>query len=173
MTATGASSVSTIWPQGVSPDGAAIVKFAVREADAPAQVAFDWLRRIDQHPKFYPAMRFTKHQKGSWPQAGDGTAFSFMVGATFVPGVKITFLDESSLSLAWTGGAPGLFVCHAWTIKDLPGGRSAIRSEEIWDGPIAKLMKPLAGGQIQKVQTEWAKAVAAAASQHPQGPPAA
>lgn len=170
MTATGASSITTVWPQGVEASGAAIVEFAVREADAPAQVAFDWLRRIDRHPEFYPGMRFTKHQKGAWPQAAIGTSFSFMVGATFVPAVKITHLDEDTRSLAWTGGAPGLFVCHAWTIKDLDGGRSVVRSEEIWDGPIAKLMKPVARGQIQKVQAEWATAVAAAASRFPQGP---
>lgn len=170
MTATGAASITTIWPQDVDPAGAAIVEFAVREADAPAQVAFDWLRRVDRHPEFYPGMRFTRHQKGPWPQAGLGSSFAFMVGATFVPAVKITYLDESTRSMAWTGGAPGLFVCHAWTINDLPGGRSVIRSEEIWDGPIAKLMKPVAAGQIRKVQTEWAKAVAAAATRFPTGP---
>lgn len=173
MTATGAASITTVWPEGVDPTGAPINAFAVREAQAPAQVAFDWLRQIDRHPEFYPAMRLTKHQKGPWPQAGKGTSFAFMIGLTFVPTVKITHFDESTLSLAWTGGAPGLFVCHAWTIKDLGEGRSAVRSEEIWSGPLAKIMKPLAAGQIQKIQNEWAKAVAAAATRFPLGPGAA
>ena len=47
------------------------------------------------------------------------------------------------------------------------------RDAEPGVGPVARATGFLTKAQLQKVQTEWAEAVAAAAARYPAGPPAA
>jgi hypothetical protein len=87
--------------------------------------------------------------------------------------VKVVQADPALHSVAWAGGGPGLKACHCFTVKAIDANRSLLRSEEKWVGPMARITGPLTKGALQKVQTDWAEAIAAAATRHPAGPPSA
>ncbi len=167
-----ASSITTPWPAGFPADAKGISGFAVREVAAPAEAVYRWLLRPDLHPEFYPALRGVRRASGAWPVLEVGTKLSFFLGPLFVPPVKVVQADPALLSMAWAGGGPGLKACHAFTVKPIDESRSLLRSEELWVGPAARLIAPLAKGTLQKVQTDWCAAVARAATAHPAGPPA-
>lgn len=168
-----ASAITTSWPDGFDATAPSVGGFAVREVAAPADAVFAWVRRLDLHPQFYPALRLVGRVGGPWPQLDVGSKARFMVGATFVPLVKVLKCDEAERSMAWGGGLPGLTICHGFTVKAVDEHRSLIRSEELWIGKVATMTGALTQGTMQKVQTEWAEAIARAATAHPGGPPVA
>ncbi|MDQ8044055.1 MAG: SRPBCC family protein [Patulibacter sp.] len=167
------SLITTTWPEGFDARNPAIAGFAVREVAAPAESVFAWIRRPDLHTEYYKGLRGVRKAGGAWPQLEVGSKVSFFLGALFVPPVKVVQCDPVGFHFAWAGGGPGIDAVHAFTVVATSDTTSLLRSEEVWQGPVSKLIKPVAAGTLQKVQTDWAAAIAAAASQHPLGPPAA
>ncbi len=143
--------------------------FAVREVAAPADAVFAWILRPDLQEPYYGALRRVRSSVGAADLTVGATA-SFMLGPLLVPKVKVVQADPELRSMAWVGGGPGLSACHAFTVKPLDAGRSLLRSDEIWTGPAARLLGPVARGGLQKVQTDWAEALVRAATAHPAGP---
>ncbi|MBJ7472113.1 MAG: SRPBCC family protein, partial [Solirubrobacteraceae bacterium] len=168
-----ATAITTTWPSGFPAHKAGVGAFAVREVAADADAVFAWLRRVDLHESYYGALRMVRRRGGAWPVLEQGTAFSMLLGGLFVPYIKVTKLDTTERSLAWGSNTPLFSACHAFTVKPIGEGRSLIRSEERFVGPIARVVKPVAAGQLQKVQTEWTEAVVRAATAFPAGPPSA
>lgn len=171
--ASASTTITTPWPAGFPADKPGIVGFAVREVPAPADAVFQWLLRPELHAEYYGALRGVKHVSGDWQPIGVGTRLSFFLGPLFVPPVKVVQADPALRSMAWAGGGPGLKACHAFTVAELDEGRSLLRSEEKWVGPVARATGALTRGTLQKVQTDWVEAVVKAATRYPAGPPAA
>jgi hypothetical protein len=165
--------ISTIWPEGFRAERASAGGFAVREVAAPADAVFAWIRRVDLHPEFYRGLRLVRRIGGAWPELDEGSKLGFLVGATYIPVVKVIKCDPQQRSFAWGGGGPGFTVCHAFSVVPIDEHRSLVRSDEQWVGPVAKATSLLTTPAIQKVQTQWAEAIARAAQTHPGGPPAA
>lgn len=168
-----ANAIQTAWPAGFPAHKSGFAGFAVREVQADPDAVFAWIRRVDLHEQYYPALRFVRRRGGAWPVLEQGSAFSMLLGGLFIPYVKLTKVDATERSLGWGSNTPLLSVCHAFTVKSVGEGRTLIRSEERLVGPLAKALKPVAAGQLQKVQTEWAEALVRMVAQHPDGPPAA
>ncbi len=167
-----ASAITTIWPSGFPAHKDGFAGFAVREVEADADAVFAWIRRVDLHEGYYPALRFVRKRGGAWPQLEKGSAFSMLIGGLFIPYIKVTKVDEAERSLGWGSNTPLLSVCHSFTVKPIGNGRTLIRSEERMVGPLAKVLKPVAAGQLQKVQTEWTEALVRMVGAFPDGPPA-
>lgn len=168
-----ASAIQTIWPEGFPAHKDGFAGFAVREVQADPDAVFAWIRRVDLHEQYYPALRFVRRRGGAWPVVEEGTAFSMLLGGLFIPYVKLTKVDSTLRALGWGSNTPLLSVCHAFTVKAAGDGRTLIRSEERAVGPLAKAMRPVVQPQLQKVQTEWTEALVKMVTQHPDGPPAA
>lgn len=168
-----ATAIQTIWPERFPAHKDGFAGFAVREVQADADAVFAWIRRVDLHEQYYPALRFVRKRGGAWPVVEKGTAFSMLIGGLFIPYVKITQVDPELRALGWGSNTPLLSVCHAFTVKSVGDGRTLIRSEERIVGPLAKALKPVAAGQLQKIQTDWTDALVKMVSQHPDGPPSA
>lgn len=169
----GSSTITTPWPAGFPAERSGVVGFAVREVAAPADAVYAWLLRPDLHVDFYKALRGVKRTNGGAPELEVGSKLSFFLGPLFVPPVKVVQADPELRSLAWAGGGPGLKACHCFTVQPIDDQRSVLRSEEKWVGPVARATGFLTKSTMQKVQTEWAEAIAAAAARHPAGPPTA
>ncbi len=172
-TSTAASAISTTWPEGFPSHKEGVSGFAVREVDAPADAVFAWVRRVDLQPPYYKGMRFVRRIGGAWPELDKGSKLTFTLGATFVPFVQVVKCDPQTRSFAWGGNLPGLSMAHAFTVEPISESRSVVRSEELWVGPVAKLIGFAVKPQLQAVQTRWAEALAAAAAAYPAGPPKA
>lgn len=167
------STITTPWPAGFPADRSGITGFAVREVAAPADAVYQWLLRPDLHGEFYKALHGFKLRSGGGPELEVGHTVSFFLGALFVPPVKVVQADPELRSFAWAAGGPGMKACHCFTVQPIDEHTSLLRSEEKWVGPVARLISPVVKGQLQKVQTEWAQAIADAAARHPAGPPSA
>lgn len=168
--ATAEASITTTWPAGFQAHKKGVGGFAVREVQAPADAVFAWVRRIDAQGPYYQDLKYVKSYGGPWPELGKGSKVAFLIGATFVPFVRVIECDAQARRLAWGGNLPGLSICHAFTVQAIDDQRSLIRSEELWVGPIATATAALIRPQIQKVQTRWAEGIVLAAEAHPAGP---
>ncbi len=168
-----ASAITTNWPAGFPAHKAGYAGFAVREAPADADAVFAWIRRIDLHEAYYPALRMVRRRGGAWPELEKGTAFGMLLGAVFLPYIKVTKVDATERSLGWGANTPLFSACHTFTVKPIGEGRSLIRSEERFVGPVARAIKPAVAGQLQKIQTEWTEAIVRMVTAHPDGPPSA
>lgn len=164
-----ATTITTPWPAGFSEEAPGIRGFAVREVAAPADAVYAWILRPDLQEPYYGALRRVRTSVGAADLTVGATA-SFLLGPLLVPKVKVVQADPELRSMAWTGGGPGLRACHAFTVKPIDDGRSLVRSDEIWTGPAARLLGPVARGGLQRVQTDWAEALVRAATAHPAGP---
>lgn len=170
-----AAAITTVWPSGFDADASGPSGFAVREVAAPAGAVFAWLRRVDLHPEYYTGLMGlsgVKHKGGAWPELDAGSKLSFALGHLPIPAVRISQCDVAELRLAWSGGGPGLSACHAWTVLPTGADTCLLRSEEKWVGPTARVLGVATQWRLQQVQSDWAQAVADAATAYPAGPPA-
>src|SRR5690349_7022952 len=101
-----ASAITTNWPAGFPAHKAGYTGFAVREVEADADAVFAWIRRIDLHPAYYPALRGVKRRGGAWPELEKGTAFGMFLGPVALPYIKVTKVDPVERSLGWGANTP-------------------------------------------------------------------
>lgn len=170
------AAITTVWPAGFDPDAAGPSGFAVREVAAPAESVFAWIRRVDLHPEYYrglTGLTGVRSRGGAWPVLEQGSKLSFALGRLPIPTCTIVQCDPQEFRLAWAGKGPGLSAVHAWTVQAVDAKTSLLRSEEKWTGPVGVALGLPTGWRLQQVQSQWADAVAAAATAYPGGPPAA
>jgi hypothetical protein len=160
-TAAAPAIAETIWPNGFSPAGASVHAWALRRTHVSPEQVFAWVRRVDLIGQFYGDVKFARSRGGAWPEV-DGSSKVFFLALGLPASVKVGVYDEG-VRLGWTGGGPGVKAWHIFTVAPDGEGGTHLRSEEAWTGIGSKLLGPVIGPGMQRVQSGWADGVIKAA----------
>jgi uncharacterized protein YndB with AHSA1/START domain len=102
--------------------------------DADPQTVFSVISAIDQWPSWNPDVKSVTLQGPVQP----GTVFRWKAGpSTLTSTLQVV---ESPHEIAWTGSTMGIKAVHVFRFQASDGGTLA-RSEESWEGLIARLLK--------------------------------
>jgi uncharacterized protein YndB with AHSA1/START domain len=123
--------------------GAPVVGRSEVEIAATPEVAWDVLTAIDRWPSWNPAVRSVSMDGG----IAEGSVFRWKAGPGTITST-VTHVEQPR-RIAWNGTTFGLRAVHVHTFEPRRGG-TLVRSEESWDGVLARLFarrlrKQLAG----------------------------
>jgi uncharacterized protein YndB with AHSA1/START domain len=115
---------------------------------APSDTVWALLADIDQWPTWNPNISAATLEGGLEP----GTGFHWRSGGTAIASTLQEV--EPQRRLSWTGRVMGIRAIHTWSL-DPQGDGVVVRTEESFEGWMARLMKPMMQKMLDTSLKTW------------------
>lgn len=120
------------------------------EIDAPIEVVWSTVVAIEDWPEWNPDV---KSALVDGPVT-EGTAFRWKAGPGTIRSTTVRL--EPPRLVAWTGRTLGIRAQHVWRLEHREG-RTIARTEEAYDGFVARVLRRLLQGVLDKALTGGAR----------------
>lgn len=140
------------WPSEYSPANSPVHALNEIRTELAAEQLWPVLIDAADWPRWYSNARDVVLGPGQEVLAQGATfqwtTFGLRITSTvseFVPGRR----------LGWSGRGRGSAGYHRWVLEPLPGGGTRIVTEEVQQGPMARLLAPLVRRSIERQHQRW------------------
>ncbi len=134
----------------MTPAASPVVSSAEVEIEAPIEVVWGVLAAIERWPAWNPDVRSVTLDG----PVAEGTAFSWKAGPGTIKST-IVRLDPPQL-ITWTGRTLGIDAVHVWRL-DHRDGRTLARTEEAYNGLVARIFRRPLQRVLDKTLTDGAR----------------
>lgn len=116
-------------------DTAPVTAAVQTEIDAPPEAVWDVLTGVERWPRWNPEVKSVAID-GAF---AEGATFRWRAGSSKL--VSTVQSAERGRSAAWTGRTMGIKAIHVYTLEPNQDGGTVVRTEESFDGLVAKVLR--------------------------------
>lgn len=142
----------TDWPSAYNPSNSPVLAHNEIRTELPAERVWAVLIDAADWPRWYSNARDVVLDPGH-DRLADGLSFHWTTFGLRVASTVDQF--EPARRLGWTGKGRGSAGYHRWELTPTADGGCLIVTEEVQQGPLARLLAPLVRRSIERQHQKW------------------